>query len=270
MNTVFVNALVAWRSGWRSHGARLILVLGFVLVVTAYLAGAFSLRQPMIITLDVGLSGMRILSVLLGLFWVQEMMAKDIERRTILFALAYPISRASFLLGRFLGVAALVLVALIGFGLLLLLVVHMSSWGYEQSSRPDLGLAYWLVLSGIFLDVLLVIAFAVWLSTLSETPFLPLLIGLAFAIGGHALGPVLDYLRFSPLADQNLSQAYLPWLDLIRWFLPDLSRLDWRAASLYGQVLPVTTIFHCVAMVIGYACLVLTLAFLHFSRREFK
>lgn len=270
MHKVLENALIAWRSGWRSNGARLIGLLGLLLVASAFLAGAFSLRQPMIVAMDIGFTGMRILAVLLGLFWVQEVIAKDIERRTILFALAYPFSRASYLLGRFVGVAALVLVALAGFALLVLAMVSVSSWGYEASSRPDLGLAYWLAVLGIFLDVVLVVAVAIWLSTLAETPFLPLLVGLGFAIAGHAIGPVLDYLMYSPYADQKLVEHHLPWLQALRWVLPDLSRLDWRVVPLYGQVFAPTTFVYCLSLVAGYSTMLLSLSFIHFSRREFK
>lgn len=270
MRSITENAMVAWRSGWRSQGARLIFVLGLFLVAAAWLAGAFSLRQPMIVVLDVGLSGLRLLAVLLGLFWVQEMLAKDIERRTILVSLAYPLSRGSYLLGRYLGIACLVLFAVVGFGLLLLLAVYGGSWNYAGTSRPVLGLAYWLALAGIYLDVLIVTAFAMWLATLSETPFLPLMVGLAFAIGGRALGPVIEYLRFSPYAEKSQTEHILPWLDSISWILPDLSRLDWRIVTLYGADLAAGTVPAALALTLGYIGLALILAFLQFSRREFK
>lgn len=270
MYKVLENARVAWRSGWRSNGARLIGLLGLALVATAFLAAAFSLRQPMVVAMDIGFTGMRILAVLLGLFWVQEVIAKDIERRTILFALAYPFSRASYLLGRFAGVAALVLVALLGFALLVLAMVSVSAWGYADTSRPDMGLSYWLAVGGIYLDVLLVVAVAIWLSTLAETPFLPMLVGLGFAVSGHAIGPVLDYLMFSPYADQRLVENYLPYIQWLRWVLPDLSRLDWRMVPLYGQPFSPMTVVHCLVMVSGYAAVMLSLSFIHFKRREFK
>ena len=52
----------------------------------AYLAAEFSGRQPGTVALDVGLSAIRIIGLLLVLFWCQEMVGKEIERRTVFFA----------------------------------------------------------------------------------------------------------------------------------------------------------------------------------------
>ena len=66
------------------------LVLGFLLVGVAYLSAGFSPRHPRTVALDIGLSGIRVTLVLLSLFWVQELLAKEVERKTVLHSLAYP------------------------------------------------------------------------------------------------------------------------------------------------------------------------------------
>jgi Cu-processing system permease protein len=84
----------------------LILVLGMLLVGVAFLAASFSPRQPKTVTMDVGFSGIRFSLVLFAVFWVQELVGREVERRTVLYALAYPVGRAAYLLGRFFGVLA--------------------------------------------------------------------------------------------------------------------------------------------------------------------
>jgi hypothetical protein len=51
------------------------------LIGIAYLSGYFSPRQPQTVALDVGFSGIRFSLVLLNLFWVQELVAREIDRR---------------------------------------------------------------------------------------------------------------------------------------------------------------------------------------------
>lgn len=81
--------LSAWRAGLRSRSVQGVLVLGIVLMGVAYLSASFSPRQPRTVALDVGLSGLRVSLILFSLFWVQELVGREIERRSVLFALTY-------------------------------------------------------------------------------------------------------------------------------------------------------------------------------------
>jgi hypothetical protein len=96
----------AWRAGLRSRSIQGILVLGVLLVGVAYLVRiVFSapaahggagrrLVRPCAITL-----------ILFALFWVQELVGREIERRTVLFSLTYPVARGQLHpVGRYLGV----------------------------------------------------------------------------------------------------------------------------------------------------------------------
>ena len=104
-------ALSGLRSGLRGRSFHAVFFLGVLTIGIAYLSGFFSPRQPQTVALDVGFSGIRFSLVLLNLFWVQELVAREIDRRVILFSLAYPVSRAAFLAGRFAAVLLLSLLA---------------------------------------------------------------------------------------------------------------------------------------------------------------
>ena len=103
------------RSGLRGRSFQAVFVLGVLTIGLAYLSGFFSPRQPQTVALDVGFSGIRFCLILLNLFWVQDLVAREIDRRVILFSLAYPVTRGAFLAGRFAaililsGLAAIVL-----------------------------------------------------------------------------------------------------------------------------------------------------------------
>jgi Cu-processing system permease protein len=101
---------------------------------------------------------MRFSLILLNLFWVQELVAREIDRKIILFSLAYPVSRASFLAGRFAAVLILSMLAAIVLGLLLLLAVTMGG-GYAQEFAPALGVPFWATVAGFVLDAAVVARF---------------------------------------------------------------------------------------------------------------
>lgn len=261
--------LSAWRAGLRSRSVQAILVLGIVLMGVAYLSSAFSPRQPKTVALDVGLSGIRISLVLFALFWIQELIGREIDRRTVLFALSYPVARGRYVIGRYLGVLGLLALAAALLGMLLWIVVQYTSLGYEQGFGIKGGLPYWATVAGLWVDAAVVAAFALWIATLSTVPMLPLALGLAFAVGGKSLGAVVEYLAKGADGDPELMR-FAPIVNVIQWVLPDLSRLDWRAWPMYG--LPPDGLALGLSLLLGvsYAALLLSLAVITFTRREFQ
>lgn len=261
--------LSAVRSGFRSRAVLLILVLGTLLVGVAYLAASFSPRQPKTMTIDVGFSGIRFSLVLLAIFWVQELVGREVERRTVLYALAYPVSRAAYVVGRFLGVVALLGVAAIMLGSLLWVSTMFSGGQYVQSFAVQLGWPYWLAIGGLWVDAVVVAAFSLWIATVSTVQMLPVALGAAFAIAGKTLGAVLDYMARGADGDINLLSRYGPLLDTIQWLLPDLSRLDWRVWPMYGVPLDGGAIGYALLVAWAYIAILMSLAVMTFARREF-
>lgn len=267
---MFEFALVTLRSGMRGRSFQVVFVLGLALIALAFLSGNFSPRQPRTVALDVGLSGLRIALVLLNLFWVQELVAREVDRKTVIFSLAYPVSRAVFLLGRFLGVQILSVVACVILGLLLLVAVLLAGGGYEQEHMVSLGWPYVVCLLGVMIDAAVVAAFALLISSLSTVSVLPLMLGLAFAIGGKALGATLLYIADGADGDTDMVKQYGTGLRLAQWLIPDLSRLDWRDWPMYGLLPEMSYISFSVMMALSYIVLLLGVAIWHFSRREFS
>lgn len=267
---MFEFTIAGLRSGIRGRSFQGIFFLGLVLIGVAYLSGYFSPRQPQTVALDVGLSGLRFSLVLLNLFWIQELVTREIDRRTVLFSLAYPVSRGSFLLGRFLSIFLLSLLAVLVMGLLLGMAVLLAGGTYSQEHPVSLGLPYWLALIGLLLDSTLVAAFTLCMASLATVSFLPLVFGAAFAVGGKALGATLDYLTRGADGDQAMVAGLGPVLDGIRWVLPDLSRLDWRDWPLYGLAPQIELLGWSALMAAGYLGMMLSLSVYFFSRREFS
>ena len=268
MTPFLLNAQASFRLGLRTHALRALLALGLVLIGVAFLAGAFSLRQPLVVSLDVGISGLRFLGVLLVLFWMQEAFVKDIERRTITLALAYPVRRSAYVVGRFAGVMLLIIIAVAIWAGLLYLMGKYASWGYADSSRPVFGTGYLLVLVGVCLDLLVLGSVVLFLISASTSSLLPFLAGGAFALAARSVGPVLDYLVLSADADPGLKQGLLPLLAKIRWLIPDLSRLDWREIVLYGSAPVATDILSGILIAVGYFLMMVWLAVWMYGRRE--
>jgi len=255
-------------TGLRSQGLKVLLAIAVLLLGSSLLAASFSGRQPLTVALDVGFTGLRLVLLLMALLWVQELFARDIERKTLYFMLAYPISRRQYLLARYGSAAVLSGAAVLVVGGLLWLAVTLFGSNYAQATPPALDGRFAAVLLGIWLDLLVVLAFAFLLASLSTTPFLPMLLGLGFALAARGLGPTFDYLRHSQAADPGVVRWAAPLLEYSYAWLPDLSRLDWRPWVLYSlEAEPLAALTGGV-MALAYIVLALSLAGGIFTRRN--
>lgn len=255
-------------AGLRGRSVHGIFILGLGLIACAYLAADLSLRQPQAVALDVGLSFLRFNLVLLAVFWVQELVGKEFERRTVLVAFAYPQPRSAYLLGRYLGVVGLLILAATILGGFLFVVTAVSSHGYEQAWAVLLGLPLVFAILGVVIDAAVVAAFTLMIASLSSVSLLPLALGVLFAIAARSFGPVFQYIRHGADGDTETAERFTPVLDAIQWVLPDLSRLDWRAWPLYQQSPAMDAVIWALVMALAYLAAMLWLAVLITNRRE--
>lgn len=262
--------LIALLSGLRSRVFQSLFAVGVLAMGAAFLAGGFSPRQPGTVTLDVGLSLIRAVTLVLVLYWAYELIGKEIERRTIYVSLAYPVTRGQFLLGRYLGILVLTTLAVVLLGAMLAAVVMFSGWGYDQTNPFTLTWPYVLTLLALLLDLAVVASFGFLVASVSVTPFVPLVAGLAFAISARSLGPAFEYLSGMTSGQAELQATMTPIFEWLRWILPDLSRLDIRYYPLYAYQPDPGLLAGSALMAIGYTGVLLALAVMFFNRRQFN
>jgi ABC-type transport system involved in multi-copper enzyme maturation permease subunit len=245
-----------------------VLVCGVALMGVAYLAASFSPRQPSTVALDIGYSGLRISLVLFVITLVQELVSKEIDRRTVILSFSYPVPRTAYVIGRYFGVVSLTALAALLLALLLLLVALAAGWSYASDFGMLLGFPFWLAIFGLWLDACVVGAFVMCIASLSTVASLPLILGLVFAVAGKSLGAVSDYLQRGADGDEVLVTRFSGFVDVIFWVLPDLSRLDWRVWPMYGSALDPGSMILAVLMAIAYVSAMIALSVVILSRRE--
>lgn len=256
----------AFISGVRSRAFHGLVVLTLLIMGLVWLSSGFSARHPYTLALDLGISSIRIMLIIMGIFWVQELFAKDVEQKTIIFALSYPVARSTYILGRFIGVCLLLFIALLIMGVILWMLINSVFFEYQQVTPINLGIGYIITLFYMWLSTVCIMAFSMFIASISTVPMLSFILGIGFAVGATLIGPTLDYLvKAEPDFYQNLG----PIAEKLFWLLPDLSRLDIRDWALYGQIPESSVLVYGVVMVLAYSVLMLLLANLRFSTREF-
>jgi ABC-type transport system involved in multi-copper enzyme maturation permease subunit len=229
-----------------------LLMLGATLLLPQVSAGA---HQKII--LDLGLAAMHLLSVIIAVFVGTGLVNKEIEKRTVLVLLAKPVSHGEVIVGKHLGLSAVLAVLLGGLGILFVLLLAVTGVPF---SFVSLALATGFMLLEAMLITAVAILFGVFTSSLLAT-----LLTFAVYLMGHL---TQDLVTFAQLSDNPGLQRLTQGIYLV---LPDLERLNLRNLAVYGLELlpdPLTLLAH-LAYALIYSALLLTLATVVFARRQF-
>lgn len=207
------------------------------------------------IFLDFGLGAIGLLSVVVAVFVGTGLINKEIEKRTVLVLIPKPISRSEFIIGKHLGLCAVlaVLVAvmtLIYFGLL----------SVSEITYPLATIAVSLLY--LLLELILLTAVAMVFGVFTSSILATLL-----SFGVYLMGHVShDLVELGKLSKNASIEFFTQSLYLV---LPDLSRLNLRNEAVYGLLPPPLELLGHAAYGILYTVLLLAIAILLFSRREF-
>ncbi|HEY9763726.1 MAG TPA: ABC transporter permease [Trichocoleus sp.] len=209
------------------------------------------------ITLDLGLAAIHLLSVIVAVFVGTGLVNKEIEKRTVLVLIAKPVSRLEFIVGKHLGLSA-VLAVLIG----LLTVIFLAVLKLNGIPFPLDSLL--LAILFMFLEVVLLTAVAILFGVFTSS-LLATLLTFAVYLVGHLSQ---DIVSLGKLSDNPGLQRITNGLYLV---LPDLERLNLRNEAIYGmQLLPSTAeLSSSLLYALLYTALLLAIAVGVFSRRQF-
>lgn len=239
---------------------RILYIIGFYAMM---LAAAIRLLPEVAATtedkifLDFGLAAMSVLGLIVAVFVGTGLVNKEIEKRTVLVLIAKPISRVEFITGKHLGLSAVLAVLVAAMTAINLALLQFSNISYPLGS---------LLLAALYLffQLSLITAVALALGVFTSSVLATLLSFGIYLMGNFSQ----DLVELGRLSRNPGFQRLTQGLYLI---LPDLSRLDLKNQAVYGSELlptPLTLIANA-GYGLLYTVLLLAIAILIFSRREF-
>lgn len=239
---------------------RILYIIGFyalILLAALRLLPEVAAATESKIFLDFGLAAMSGLGLIVSVFIGTGLVNKEIEKRTVLVLIAKPISRAEFIAGKHLGLSAVLALLVTVMTTIYLALLQFSSIVYPLGSIL-LATFY------LFLQLSLMTAVAITLGVFTSSVLATLLSFAVYLMGSSSQ----DLVNLGRLSRNDSLQRLTQGLYLI---LPDLSRLDLKNQAVYGSALlpnPLTLIANA-SYGILYTVLLLAIAILIFSRREF-
>jgi len=258
---------VAIKGGIRDRVLAAIMVVGLLLLFTTPVVAVFSMRQVLALATSYSLSIIGLMGLLLTLFMAMGLLARDLEHRHVYTVCSLPISRSAYLLGKFLGFAVLILLAVIILGcfsavaLFVLERIYPTARGFAWGAFVvGLWLQYWVFL--------IVGAITVLFSTVATSNFLPLALSVGLYFGGYSAEAVRYFIR-SAAGQQELQSTVKFFGNVVYWILPNFSLFDLKTQIIYGVALHAKDVLLTQLYAVGYLGVLLVLSTLAFSRREF-
>ena len=237
------------------------LFFALALILFSLVLGQLSFNQQVRCTIDIGLAGISLFSVLIAIFLGITLLHKEIEKRTIYPVLAKPVARSTYMLGKFLGLAATIAVQMA-----LMVAVFLALVAFEGGGISG-GLVVALAL--VFVEALLVVAMALFFTSFTS----PFLSGL-FCSGLFVAGRNADLL--TELARRKELAPLAPVLDGVAAVVPNLylffpsgKIVEQSWASVLGQFVSTGYAVHTIGYGLAYTALFLALAVVLLGRRDF-
>lgn len=251
---------------FRDRVFRGIIALG-VLFLFIPSAASLSMRQVTELSITLALSLITFILLLLAVFLGATSLWKDIERRYTCSVLSLPMSRAKYLLGRFLGLSLFLIITSLVLGTVSCFAVKLAS-GIYPPDRPVMW--GYLVVAILFatLKYILLVAVAMLLSTVSTSFFLPIFGTISIFLASGVTQQVYEYVN-SP-DGQKFSPFLKAMVSLFYYLLPNLSAFDLKVNAIYGVPLNSGGLLLTTIYFIAYLFIVLGFSILLFYRRDMK
>ncbi|MDQ1343382.1 MAG: hypothetical protein QG650_101 [Patescibacteria group bacterium] len=253
---MFNIALNTFRELVRSRLLALILLFSVATILFSIVLASLSLGQAERVVLDFGLSMIEVSGLVAVVFVGGQMLAREIEGRTIYLILSKPISRKAFVLGKFLGFA------------LVLAVIYLSETavlaGLLWYENFEIGKLFFLASSFSYAKLLVTFAIVIFFTTFA-TPMLSILFSLGVFVASHSANAVAD------MAERTKSVALSYFAQGLSVTLPNFEALSYpKKIIATGIPLPDSVILTSAAHSALYLCLILIFAMLVFSHKNFE
>ncbi len=228
---------------------------------------SLSMRQVTELSVTLSLSLISFILLLLSVFLGGTSLWKDIDRRYTFSVLGLPLSRQSYLLGRFCGTALFVMLSAAVLGAAAFAVVCYSSAIYP-ADRPIIWSTMALCILFDALKYILLIAVAFLLSTVSTSFFLPVFGTIAMFFAGGVAQQVHEYI-LSP-ASESISPVVRQIANGLYYLLPNFEAFDLKVNAIYGLPLPTGGLLLTLGYFFVYVTFLLSVSTAIFSRRELR
>ncbi|GFO64380.1 ABC transporter permease [Geomonas paludis] len=231
-------------------------------------AASLSMRQVTELSVTLSLSLISFILLLLSVFLGGTSLWRDIERRYTFGVLSLPLSRSSYILGRFLGLALFLVLVSVVLGVAACVAVNVASSLYP-ADRPVVWSFVALALVYATLKYILLVAVALLLSTVSTSFFLPVFGTICTFLASGISQQVYEYVH-SAAAVQTVSPLFRQVVTAVYYLIPNLAGFDLKINAIYSVAPNPRGLALTACYFLAYTAILLAGSIFLFNRREMK
>ena len=243
------------RDAVRNRVLYVLLFFSLVMIASSALLATVSYVERDRILQDIGLAAIRFFGTGIAIFVGVGLIHREVERRTIWTILSKPVTRASFLAGKYLGLVATLWMQLA--------VMALGFWAVSAVAGAPMDSGHWIALGLTAVELAVVVSFATLFSSFA-TPFLAASYSLGLYLVGHL---TRDLRAIGAAADSATVEAVTRWLHRL---LPDLSAFNRSIEAVHGLPIPGDELLASLAMGLAWSLAFLGIAVVTFERRDFR
>jgi len=244
----------------------------------------FQIQEQLQILKDVSLGAMSIFTLLLSILATAMMLPKDIEDRTLYTILAKPVPRFEYILGKLLGVFALLLISTLVMGAMFVVALYSKQQlVISNSLRQSAGMTpeqvqaiingvkaqtfTWSLIPGvitIYLKAALFSAFTMLISTFATSSIFTIFI----AFTAYFIGSVEGIAREYVFAPENHSQIGKTLMGFVALVFPDLQLFNLVDDIVAGNSIATPLFLKTAALGLAYTSVYSFIAYVVFAFKE--
>ena len=268
MRTILLVAGAVFKESVRDRVPYSMVMFAVLMMAASYLISQLTAGQDLKIIKDLGLAAMSIFGLLIAVFIGIGLVSKEVEKKSVYGLLAKPVTRAQFILGKYLGLVMTLVVNLAVMTMAYYLVLY-----YMDVTSPEVLKKAWpasaidprllVAIVLIVAELALITAVALFFSTFSS-PLLAALLTLGLWVAGHFNN---DLRQFENVMDV----AWAAWLARgLYYVLPNLAPFDVKGEVVYGVPVAGSHVGLTLVYAVVYIGVLLSAAMAIFRRRDFK
>ena len=254
MRTIWIVAGAAFKESVRDRVPYTMVVFAVLMMAASYLISELTAGQDLKIIKDLGLAAMSVFGLVIAVFIGIGLVSKEVERKSVFGLLTKPVTRAQFILGKYLG-----LVTTLAVNLSVMTVAYYGVLFYMNGMATEAMRAGWPVPAT---DPRLLVA-VVMFSTFSS-PLLSAMLTLGLWVSGHFNGDLRQF-------EQVVDQPAVAWIARgLYYVLPNLAPFNVKAEVVYGMPVSASHVGFTLLYALTYIAALLVAAVAIFRRRDFR
>ncbi len=267
MSKILLIASITFKDSIRNKALYGIFIFGLLLfTANIIITGMFSWELGKV-AVDVGLSVVSFSGLVIIFFLAINTMSNDLEKRTIYMILSRPISKLEYILGKYVGLALIVLLSCAILGLCAALSTKLATYGHEDYiplcfSWP----VFFLGLAFLALSLLTVLAIALFMVSVTTHPFTAVLLSILAYFIGQNVENVRNLITSAEVFAEN--PPLIKTLHIVSWVFPNLAAFDLKMTAAYGLQVDAPYLTWVAVYGLSYIGICLLLTMLAFQRRE--